>query len=172
MNCNRHFRAFLPLSLTDRAINVCTVCSNAPFPIFRVETCSFSQVLDHFAVCRVDLLKTVPNAINIVCCDTLLSSASYSIVVLDHTHYIKHRCLCIQHTLNLLVRCIPVECLDTEQLVGIVECVGCSAHIPFIICSGCEIPSPVGLRVISIGEHIVVLCTPNDLIFCDGIDVH
>jgi hypothetical protein len=53
-----------------------------------------------------------------------------------------------------------------------VECVGSPAHIPFIIRPRSEVASPEGVLVIRVGEHVVVLGAPLDLIFGYGINVH
>ena len=93
-------------------------------------------------------------------------------MVLNNANNVEHLSLGFHHTIDHAVWGSLIECFKAEELVGVMECVRSPAHIPLIVCTRGKIPSPEGVLIVRVGEHVVVLGAPHDFIFGNRINVH
>lgn len=101
----------------------------------------------------------------------LLGSARDGIVVLINTHPVQHFFLGFNDLFDLFLGDIFLDNSLREQEVGGVK-VGLSVTNLFLSSlSGREVSRPVVLRIVRIGEHVVVFDWPCQILLVQGVDV-
>jgi hypothetical protein len=93
-------------------------------------------------------------------------------VVLHNTNNIHHSSLSIQHGVNLSVGGVFINTGESKQLVRTVKSVRGITDVLLGISPGSEVSSPVRDIVVRVGEHVIVLGRPNDVLGSESIDIH
>ena len=123
---------------------------------------------------RVDwiaLLNSRVNAEIIVISNMLLSGSTDSIMMLVDAHLLKHLLSCIEYLGKISSRSRLIDCLLREDLEAGMEVSTTVSYLLLAVCSACKVASPVAVSGVSVGEHIIILYWPDNVLLFQSIQI-
>jgi len=174
VNCNKHLDLGILFKIRDWTIFVSRIVSKTPLPVICNESALISPEVESLSVHRVCVLELVKDLARVIICYVLSTSASCCIVMLNYTNSIHHFILggfCLLSKVWILDDFL-IDRVEGENFVWRLEGMLRAADVLFIVCSRGEVTCPIWVLVICVGEHVVVLSRPGEIVCEHGIHIH
>ena len=171
VNCDDHL-CFGWSLLRDWAVKISWVGSGAPLPIFSFKPYTLCQVRNNISVNWVNCFESLKDSLGVIISSVLFTCTGDAIVMLDNSHNVEHSLFGLEHCLDLTIGGCLVYGGQSKKFVWTVEGLRRSSHISFIVRSWREVASPVRVFVICVGEQVIVLRWPLNVLGSDRVDIH
>jgi hypothetical protein len=92
--------------------------------------------------------------------------------MLDYSNNVEHSLFGFKHCFDLTIRGCLVDSGQSKKFVWAVESLWGSSYISLVISSWREVPGPVWIFIVCIGEHVIILCGPINILCCNWININ
>ncbi len=155
-----------------RTIQIGTISYNAVVPIICGDSSLFFwEVVDHLLILVEVGAESFDMSQGVIISNILLGSTSYCIMMLIYSHGVEEGVSCCYNTRDLAVSGILIENSNRVKPSSSVKSSLSFSNLPFSSSSWCEVSSPIVLRFVGIGEHVIILCGPRNICLMKSINI-